>query len=34
MTLDNDGFARLVIVILGGIVVIDAAWQWMKRKQR
>lgn len=34
MTLDNEGFADLVLIVLGGIVVILAAWDWMKRNQR
>jgi hypothetical protein len=30
VTLDNDGFATIVILVLAGVVIIDAAWHWFR----
>jgi len=32
MTLADPGFAELVLTVLAGIVIVDAAWQWLKRR--
>lgn len=30
-TLDNAGFADLSLVILAGVVIISATWDWVRR---
>ena len=32
MTLSDEGFAELVVAVLAGIVVILAAWDWLKTR--
>ena len=32
MTLDNDGFANLVLLVLAGIVIIGAVFEWFRRR--
>ena len=34
MTLDNESFAELVILILAAPLILSAVWQWMRRKSR